>query len=117
MLVLKRYAELGTVHRTEPCMEYPGEWLLCVSKEVEKRAGEYYRESHSTQQEAQDCGQRLLAWLEANRVEYNPREITVCWKCSEEDPRIGQMWFTPFYRHGRWSIWGHYRTSWDELSL
>lgn len=111
MLVLKRYAELGHVHRTEPCFEYPGEWLLCIPKALEDKCADYYRESHASQKEAQDCGQRLLAWLEQSQVEYNPREISICWKCSDDDPRLGQVWFTPFYRHGSWSVWGQYRST------
>jgi hypothetical protein len=115
MLVLKRYADLGNVHRTEPCMEYPGEWMLCIPKALEEKSREYYRESHASQKEARDCGDRLLAWLEYNRIEYNPREITVCWKCSDEDPRIGQTWFTPFYRHGNWTFFGGYKDCFEQL--
>lgn len=111
MLVLKRYADLGHVHRTEPCLEYPGEWLLCIPRSVEVLAGEYYRESHASQREAKACGEKLIAWLEANGVEYNPRDFTICWKCSDEDPRMGQVWFTPFYRHGSWGTFGDYQTT------
>lgn len=111
MLVLKKYAELGHVYRTEPCQEYPGEWILCIPKALEALCHGEYVESHQSQGEARLAGDKLLAWLESNGVEYNPREITVCWKCSDEDPRIGQVWFTPFYRHGGWNVWGSYVTT------
>lgn len=107
--MLRAYAELGTVHRTEPCQEFPGEWLLCIPKALEGKCAEHYKESHTTLREAQAAGEHLLSWLEYNRIEYNPKDITVCWKCSDEDPRIGQVWFTPFYRHGSWTFFGGYK--------
>lgn len=90
-------------------MEYPGEWLLCIPKALESLCREQYQESHTSQADARQAGDKLLMWLEYHRIEYNPSEITVCWKCSDEDPRIGQVWFTPFYRHGQWTFFGGYK--------
>ncbi len=107
---LKAYAELGHVHRTEPCQEYPGQWLLCLPNALKEAVGEY-QESHTSQESARLHGEEILNRMEADLVEYNPRDIGVCWQASDNDPRIGQVWFTGFYQHGHWNHYGQYRTT------
>ena len=93
---MRAYAQLGTVHRTEPCIEYPGEWLSYVNGGQEKsffsfeeaKKDAYMRQDES----AEEC------------------ETSVCWKCSDNDPRVGKVWFTGFYQHGRFNRFGNYLT-------
>jgi len=91
---MKTYAELGHVHRNEPCQEYPGEWLSYLNGGDEK--------SFPTFEEARNDA--------ADRQDASPDnvETSVCWKCSDNDPRQGQVWFTGFYQHGKWNVFGRY---------
>ena len=107
--MLKRYAELRPSERVNPCQEYPGEWLLCVPNSLLPHVGEEFKESHTSLEAARLAGHHLLNRLEDNKVEYNPRDISVCWNASDNDPRIGMVWFTGFYMHGRWDCFGRYR--------
>lgn len=109
MPLLRPYAELGHICRTEPCQEYPGEWLLSIPEGVKSHVGEHYTEKHDSRLAAISAGDRLLSWLEYNRVEYNPRDVGVYWKCSDNDPRVGQVWFTPYYKDGNWTFFGGYK--------
>jgi hypothetical protein len=95
---MKKYAELGTVHRGEPCQEYPGEWLVYSGK----------------QEKSFDSFEKAKAWAETE-VEIlftieavEPPRVSICWKCSDNDPRVGQVWFTGFYQHGKFNIFGSY---------
>lgn len=108
MATLKSYAELGTVYRTAPCVEYPGCWLVCTPKHLEDMG--YGSIGAHTLEEAQAAGSKLLDKLEADLVEYNPRDISVCWEASDNDPRVGQVWFTGFYKLGHFNHYGHFRT-------
>lgn len=115
--MLPKYKDLTTSTRGNPCEEYPGEWLVCLPETL----GSYWSRfwfskerphlghSFQTFQEALDIGKDFLNYLQDNRVEYNPRDISVCWKATDNDPRIGQVWFTGFYMHGRFNIFGDYK--------
>jgi hypothetical protein len=105
--MLMKYAELGTVHRNQPCQEYPGSWLLCTPKYLEDKG--YSSCSYSTQELAQAAGLDLINKLEAAAVEYSPYDICLCWGASDNDPRIGQVWFTGFYKLGNWNVYGQFR--------
>lgn len=91
---MKTYAELTHVDRGEPCVEYPGEWLVYgrLSEPCAEYPGEWLvrGESYSNKHAA-----LATAALYAER---SGEEIDVCWKASENDPRIGEVWFTGFYR-------------------
>lgn len=88
-MILRKYADLGTVYRGKPCEEYPGEWLSYLNGNDEK--------SFATFEEA---------YKDAfDRQEASP---SVSWKCSDNDPRIGEVWFTGYYQHGRFDIFGRY---------
>lgn len=115
---LKLYAELGHVHRTEPCIEYPGKWLLfmpaCLQEGdncLDDHPANGSQREHASQEEAIAYGEKIIARAEAAGMEYNIHDFSVCWACSDNDPRIGEVWFTPFYRAGQWSMWGKYRTT------
>lgn len=113
---LKKFAELDTTNRGAPCQEYPGAWLICIPDAL----GSYWTRfwmskerrhsghSHATFEVAKVIGEAFLNYLEEQHVEYNPRDITICWKCSDYDQRMGQAWFTGFYQHGRFNLFGSY---------
>lgn len=96
-MTLKRYAELGTVHRNEPCREYPGEWIVYVNGNESSKHNAFDVAFHMAQ-EASDKAQDLST------------EVSVCWSCSDNDPRIGEVWFTSFYRHGKFDYFGRYKS-------
>lgn len=101
---MKKYSELGTVHRTEPCQEYPGKWFLYYPWQLpDEKAKDFPSLS-----EAILHGELVINQAEEEKREYNPRDVTICWQCSDDDPRVGQVWFTGFYRHGRFNLWGQY---------
>lgn len=79
---LKSFAELGSVYRTEPCLEYPGTYFVYRNGNDEK--------SFPSLKEAWDYVLTDLSEFEG--------EVSICWQCSDDDPRIGQGWFTGFYR-------------------
>lgn len=84
-MMLKKFSELGTVHRGEPCQEYPGMWIVYTTKPYG--------------QEDQEFHNKEAARHYANAVaRFNDvQKVSVCWKCSDNDPRVGQVWFTGFY--------------------
>lgn len=99
---MKAFAELGTVHRTEPCKEYPGSWILYVNG-AEKSIHPHFNLAFNAGNQAcdeYDIGEKM-----------NPPDITICWKASDNDPRIGQVWFTSFYQFGKFSIFGTFKFS------
>jgi hypothetical protein len=108
--MLKKFADLGHVYRTEPCQEYPGIWWLIVSDEISIESG-YGHEVHTSHDSAVAGGNRLIAKLEEMGYEYNPSGISVSWQASEDDPRIGEVWFTGYYQAGYWNQFGSYRTT------
>ena len=79
---LKHYKDLGSTFRNDPCIEYPGSWLLYVDG-VEQP-------SYNSLEDA------MIAY---NKFFHETvSKITVCWKASDNDPRIGEIWFTGFYQ-------------------
>lgn len=96
MAILKKFADLDTSHRGEPCQEYPGEWLVYADgKEVACRP---------TFNDAYSCADAVWNALS------DPGKVSVCWSASADDPRIGEVWFTSFYQHGWIDSFGTYRT-------
>lgn len=83
--LLKKFSQLGKVYRVEPCQEYPGRYLVFTDGNDEK-----------------DCGPNLLdAYADVMRRDLDQNDIrkhSICWQASEDDPRIGEVWFTGFYR-------------------
>jgi hypothetical protein len=116
---MKKYTELGTTHRTEPCEEYPGEWLVCIPESLGPNWNRWWfskpratlGHSFQTFDEAMNIAKSFLTYLEDQRVQYNPSSISICWKCTDNDPRIGECWFTGFFMHGRFNLFGDYRTT------
>ena len=90
---MKRYNELGTAHRNEPCVEYPGTWHAYQDG---TELGQY-----------NTFGEALAAAKLANDETGN--KTSVGWSASDNDPRIGQVWMTGFYIHGRFDQFGFYR--------
>jgi len=86
---MKGYAQLGHVFRTEPCVEYPGEWLVFIEG---KESGSF------------DSFDIVFKFAEEKE------EASICWSCSDNDPRVGEVWFTGFYQHGRFDQFGRYKT-------
>lgn len=107
---MRKFAELGTVHRCEPCQEYPGEWLVYCPIAVSFQVGELGESSHPDFETALGHARKLIDKLENVKAEYNPREISICWKCSDNDPRVGKVWFTGFYQHGKFDWFGNYKS-------
>ncbi len=100
-MTLRAYKDLGTVYRGDPCKEYPGTWLVYVKGE----------EVYGSQ------SQEDAYWFAAGKVmEYDlveqsePLRVSICWQCSDDDPRVGQIWFTGFYQHGKFNQFGEYKT-------
>lgn len=85
---MKTLAELGHVHRTEPCREYPGRWYANEA-------------AFDTLTEAKERARRVNA--------LTGRVVTVSWCATPGDPRIGEVWFTPFYLHGFYDSNGVYQ--------
>lgn len=93
MALLKKFADLGN-ERHIPCQEYPGSWLVFADgKEVAKR---------QTFEDALSCADAV--W------QADIDKVSVCWMASDNDPRWGQTWFTPFYQHGVIDSFGQYKS-------
>lgn len=81
---MKKYAELGHVYRCEPCVEYPGVWIVYAQNE---------QSDHPSLDSAMKQAMHIHDILNVS--------VSVCWAASEDDPRVGQVWFTGFYCHTR----------------
>lgn len=116
-MTLPKYEEIQHNRRSHPCQEYPGEWLVCIPESM----GPYWSRfwfskerphlghSFQTFDEAMRMGRSFMTFLENERFVYRSTDtISVCWKASDDDPRIGQIWFTPFYMHGKFKWTGEY---------
>lgn len=99
---LRKFAELGQVHRGEPCQEYPGEWMVYY-----KSPDEDIEVSKGSFDEAYQAASKFLIKYDADVREF-PLQLSICWKCSDNDPRVGQVWFTGFYQHGKFNQFGSY---------
>lgn len=94
--MLKTYAQLGHVYRTEPCQEYPGEWLVYTNGNNEQ--------SYTTKEEAMRVAYEIVTSTDS-------AEVSVCWSCTDGDPRVGQVWFTGYYSLGKFDRFGLWRSS------
>jgi hypothetical protein len=92
---MRAYAELGHVHRTEPCIEYPGYWLVYVD-------GSEVSQCITFEEAWEVCKRGLDTALQLNA------KVSICWTCTESDPRVGEVWFTGFYQHGYFDQFGRY---------
>ena len=92
---LRKFADLGTVYRNEPCREYPGTWLVHIR-------GEDYEQRFSSFSDAFGHAREVNDTAGA--------EVAVSWNCSDDDPRVGEVWFTGFYTHGRFDSFGNYQS-------
>lgn len=116
---LKKFAELDTANRGMPCQEYPGEWLVMIPESLGSHWTRFWfnehpetlGHSHKTFDEAHQKAKEFFSYLEKQKVEYDPTRISIAWKCSENDPRVGEVWFTGFYTHGRFTLFGDYRST------
>lgn len=80
---MKTFQELQTENRGAPCLEYPGKWLV-------------YKNGNDPKEAASAREAQILAdvrWGE----DREDTTVSVCWECSDNDPRVGKVWFTPFY--------------------
>lgn len=101
---MRAYAELGTVYRTEPCVEYPGKWLVYFpNRKVEEE------NSFATFEEAYAFAKTKEGYFPDDHY-LSSIHVSICWNCSDNDPRVGQVWFTGFYQHGRFNHFGDYKT-------
>jgi hypothetical protein len=101
---MKTYAELGTVHRNEPCQEYPGTWMVYY-----KSPDENLEVGKASFEEAYTVAAKFLIKYDADVRDF-PLRLSICWKCSDNDPRVGQVWFTGFYQHGKFNLFGDYKS-------
>lgn len=108
-MTLPSYASLGTVHRTKPCQEYPGSWGVYLPAHLDYPGENPVQ--FSDFDSALQWAKSTLIQLEEQKTEYNPRDISICWKCSDNDPRIGKIWFTPFFCAGKFDWFGQYRST------
>lgn len=93
---LPRFADLTTRNRIEPTVEYPGKWLVALNGNIVEK----------------DAGSLDAAIRKAKTVwEDAPMDsiVAVAWEASNDDPRIGELWFTGFYQHGKIDPFGRYR--------
>ena len=88
---MRNYSQLGHVHRCEPCKEYPGEWLV------------YCRGEHTGTFASADAAIRS-----AEIQSRDSAHTSVCWASSSDDPRVGEVWFTGFYRLGYFDQYGRW---------
>jgi hypothetical protein len=94
---MRTYDELGHVHRNEPCVEYPGKWLVYANG-ADVDAFDTFAEAY-----------QIAVELQNNEEEHNVT-FSICWKCSDNDPRVGKTWFTGFYQHGKFNQFGAYKS-------
>lgn len=97
---LKPYVKLTHVDRGAPCKEWPGVWLVYVGGQEVYGSREFEIAYHV----ANDKSNEFDSSIESND------KVSICWCCSEDDPRIGFSWFTGFYQHGKFNQFGQYIT-------
>jgi len=86
------YSELTHVNRGAPCAEYPGQWIVYAKGEV---VGTF-----DSKDGAMLCAQTI--------VDTTSEKVSVCWACSDDDPRVGQVWFTGYYQLGYFDSFGRW---------
>lgn len=104
---LPKFAELTTSNRGAPCQEYPGEWLVHLPLPYEGKT-EY---SHTSQVDAYNFAHKVMIVWESEKKEYEASKVSVSWTCNDNDPRQGKVWFTGYYTHGKFNIFGDYKST------
>lgn len=89
---------LGTARRGEPCAEYPGTWIVYVNGEE--------IDTYVDTEENGDARSRAIksAKMLLDEGEEDVK-VSVSWRCSDGDPRVGQVWFTGYYQAYTTSQW------------
>lgn len=103
---MKLLSELTHVNRCEPTSDYPGKWI--VSYPSTDPSAPKLEKSFSSFEPALAYACFRLMQYEDDKVEYDSRLFTISWVASDNDPRIGEVYFTGCYTHGRFNIWGEY---------
>jgi hypothetical protein len=96
-MMMKTFAELGTVHRGEPCQEYPGEWIV------------YYPFRKIENNNRFASFQQAFAFARSISLPPDGHKISIFFKCSDDDPRIGEVWFSGYYQVGEIDSFGRYK--------
>lgn len=101
---MKHYNELGHVYRTEPCIEYPGKWIVYYP-------GRNVKDSNTFPSftDAYNFASTKEGHFPTDTF-MSDTHVSICWECSEDDPRQGEVWFTPFYQHGKFDRYGRYKS-------
>ncbi len=98
---MKHFAELTTSERINPCIEYPGRWFVNYHP-APGAAGEPFDAEFATLEEA----------MAKARTSGEVPAYSISWCASDDDPRVGQVWFSGFYIHGRFNAAGKYTGFW-----
>lgn len=101
---MRKFSELGHVYRTEPCQEFPGEWLVYYPNRLVQDEN-----SFATFEEAMAFARTQEGFFPTDPY-LSPIYVSICWKCSDNDPRQGEVWFTGFYQHGKFDSFGRYKS-------
>lgn len=122
---MKHFKDLPGSQRGDPCIEYPGRWILSLPERKVRAPvfgasfpGEALWETQPPREESFDSQESAMAaalttmrmW-EEEYSEYQATHITIGWQASDDDPRQGCTWFTGYYRVGRFSIFGDWKES------
>lgn len=94
--MLKKYRDLTSVNRGDPCEEFPGVWIIYTN-------GKYKKEFATFDQAFS------IAWQRADLSSDPDVKVSIAWKASEGDPRIKESWFTSFYQHGYFDCYLKYK--------
>jgi hypothetical protein len=92
---LRKYAELGHVYRNSPCVEFPGSY-------------HFYSNGYEVGILPGEVGEAAaLAHLTAllDKPETKSGKLSVSWCCSDNDPRVGQVWFSGYYCLQERKVW------------
>lgn len=91
---MKSYADLSGQERSQPCLEFPGKFIVFINGGDEVAF-------NSLSAAIEDGNQKAARRL--------PDEtISIAWQASWDDPRKGHLWFVGFYRHGHYDQFGRY---------
>lgn len=119
---LKRLADLQPHERNHPCQEYPGEYLIFFPEELTAYWNRWWYQNFPDSLQAAKPGEPGLSsfaevlefargfirYLEKEKVEFNPLQISIAWHADSNDPRRNNANFLCVYTHGRFSIFGNY---------
>ena len=87
---LKSYKDLGSVYRNDPCEEHPGTWVVFLNGS-EVAMFRDVPNGPSAHAEAIRFARDIVQATD------DADQIAVGWSCDENDPRIGEVWFTGFW--------------------